>query len=271
MAKKKEQPLVPPPLSKVKLDDFDPEFTGGMTKEEALAEEDKLETELAELQNRLFASGQHALLVVLQAMDTGGKDGAIRKVFDTVNPQGVRVVSFKTPTVHELARDFLWRVHLSVPAKGTIGIFNRSHYEDVLIGRVARLAPRQVIDERYEHINAFERLLADTGTVVLKFYLHISKAEQRERLEARLADPHKQWKFSSGDLPVREQWEQYMKAYELALSRCNTDYAPWHIVPANKKWYRDLVITRTIVESLRGLNLQYPPAEEGLDQIVIPD
>ncbi len=271
MAKKKDQPLVPPPLSKIKLDDFDPEFTEGMTKDEALVEEKKLEAELAELQNRLFASGQHALLVVLQAMDTGGKDGAIRKVFDSVNPQGVQVVSFKTPTVHELARDFLWRVHQNVPAKGMIGIFNRSHYEDVLIGRVAKLASRQAIDERYEHINAFERLLTDTGTVVLKFYLHISRDEQKVRLEARLADPMKQWKFSSGDLPVREQWEQYMKAYELALSRCNTAYAPWYIVPANKKWYRDLVITRAIVDSLRGLDLKYPPAEEGLGSIVIPD
>src|SRR5690606_3548652 len=184
---------------------------------------------------------------------------------------GVRVTSFKAPTAQELAHDFLWRVHREVPPKGYIGIFNRSHYEDVLVVRVNRLVPRDVWRKRYDHINNFERMLADNGTRIIKFYLHISKDEQRERFQKRLDDPEKHWKFSTGDLAVREQWDEYMKAYQDVLTQCNTDYAPWYIIPANRKWYRDLVITRTIVETLEDMNPKYPPAEPDLDKVVIPD
>jgi len=261
----------PKPPSYSILSTFDPADTAGYKKEDALLLERSYEAELADWQERLYAEGQQALLVVFQAMDAGGKDGAIKKVFDSVNPQGVRVTSFKVPTPLELAHDFLWRVHQQVPPQGYIGIFNRSHYEDVLIARVNNLVPESVWRTRYDHINAFEKLLADSGTRILKFYLHISKAEQKERLQARLADPAKHWKFSSGDLPVREQWDDYMAAYADALTHCNTDYAPWYVIPANKKWFRDLLITRIICETLTDMNPQFPSAEAGLEQIVIPD
>jgi PPK2 family polyphosphate:nucleotide phosphotransferase len=192
-------------------------------------------------------------------------------VFEGVNPQGVRVTSFKAPTAEELAHDFLWRVHQHTPPKGYIGIFNRRHYEDVLIVRVNNLAPKATIAKRYDHINNFEHYLADSGTRILKFFLHISKEEQKERFQERLDNPDKLWKFSMGDLPVREHWDDYMVAYEAALSKCNTEYAPWHIVPANRKWYRNLVITKAIVNTLEAMNPQYPAPETGLDQVVIPD
>jgi PPK2 family polyphosphate:nucleotide phosphotransferase len=170
-----------------------------------------------------------------------------------------------------LAHDFLWRVHQQVPPKGYIGIFNRSHYEDVLVVRVNNIVPEEVWRARYDHINNFEKMLSDSGVKILKFFLHISKEEQQERFQARLDDPQKHWKFSLGDLPVREKWEDYMQAYSDAISFCNTDYAPWHIVPANKKWYRDYIITKTIVETLESMPLKYPDPEPGLDKVVIPD
>jgi len=258
------------PAGKVKLLDFDPNYTGGFTKATARAEESKLEERLAELQERLYAGRQAALLIVLQGMDTAGKDGAIEHVFDVINPNGLRVANFKVPTSEELAHDFLWRIHKEAPEKGYIGIFNRSHYEDVLVVRVNKLVPESVWKARYEQINHFEHILAASGTRILKFYLHISKDEQKERLQARLEDPAKHWKFNVGDLKVREQWDDYMSAYEDALSNCNMPYAPWYIVPANKKWYRNLVITRTIVETLEQMNLQFPQSED-LSGVVIPD
>ncbi|MBZ0301732.1 MAG: polyphosphate kinase 2 family protein [Anaerolineae bacterium] len=266
-----EQLFHPKPGSKVRLSNFDPSDRGDYDRSKADDEEDALEQKLASLQERLYAEGKQALLVVLQAMDAGGKDGTIKHVFDRVNPQGVRVTSFKAPTPEELAHDFLWRVHKQVPAKGYIGIFNRSHYEDVLVVRVNDLVPRDVWEARYRHINQFEHLLADSGVRILKFFLHISKDEQKERFQERLEKPDKHWKFSTGDLPVREKWDDYMRAYEDVLSRCNTDYAPWYIVPANRKWYRNLIVTRTIVEALESMNPQYPPAEPDLDKVVIPD
>lgn len=265
------QQLIPEPGSEVRLRDYDPAYRGETNRAQARTEEKQLEQRIAVLQERLYAEGQQSLLVVLQAMDAGGKDSAIRKVFDSVNPQGVRVTSFKAPTAEELAHDFLWRVHQHVPPKGYIGIFNRSHYEDVLIVRVNNLVPQAVWEKRYEQINQFEGLLADNGTRILKFFLHISKAEQKERFQERLDNPEKHWKFSKGDLPVRERWDDYMRAYEVALTRCNTDYAPWHIVPANRKWYRNLVVTRAITEALEDMNPQFPPSEPGLDSVVIPD
>jgi PPK2 family polyphosphate:nucleotide phosphotransferase len=265
------QPLIPPFGEKVTLKNFDADYDEGLSKEEGQAEEARLEARLAELQDMLFAQGKHALLVVFQAMDAGGKDGAIKKVFDSVNPQGVRVASFKVPTPEELAHDYLWRIHQRVPAKGYIGIFNRSHYEDVLVVRVNEIVPRAVWEKRYGQINEFEQLLAETGTHILKFYLHISKEEQRERLQARLDDPTKRWKFSPGDLPVRERWDDYMAAYEDVFARCNHAHAPWHIVPANKKWYRDLVITRAIVSALESMGLAYPEPDFDPTTIVIPE
>lgn len=259
------------PDGKVDLSRIDAEDTAGLSKSDAQRLEADLEARLAELQERLYAESKQALLVVFQAMDAGGKDGAIRKVFDCVNPQGVRVASFKAPTPLELSHDFLWRIHQQVPPKGYIGIFNRSHYEDVLVVRVNELVPEPVWKARYDQINAFESLLHASGTRIVKFYLHISKDEQKQRFEARLQDPTKQWKFSTGDLPVRERWDDYMQAYEAALSRCSTDDAPWYIVPANKKWFRDLLITQLIVETLEAMNPQFPDPETGLDAIVIPD
>lgn len=263
------QKLVPEIGSKVNLADCDPAYKADYDKARAKAEEKELEDRMASLQERLYAEGKQALLIVLQAMDAGGKDSTIKKVFDEVNPQGVHIANFKVPTAEELAHDFLWRVHKQVPKKGYIGIFNRSHYEDVLVVRVNKLVPDEVWQQRYAHINNFERLLVESGTQILKFYLHISKDEQKERFQARLDNPDKHWKFSKGDLAVRDQWDDYMRAYEAALSHCNTEYAPWHIIPANRKWYRNLVVTRTIVEKLETMNPQFPPAEPGLDQIVI--
>ncbi len=266
-----KQPIIPKPGSKVKLGSFDPDYHEDYDKQSAGEEVARLQARIEAFQEMLYAQGAQALLIVLQAMDAGGKDGTIRRVFEGVNPQGVRVVSFKAPTPEELAHDFLWRVHEHVPPKGYIGIFNRSHYEDVLVVRVNDLVPQAVWKQRYDQINSFERLLADTGTRILKFYLHISKAEQKERLQARLDDPTKQWKFSLGDLPVRERWDDYMQAYEDALSNCNTEYAPWYIVPANHKWYRDLVVTRAIVAAMEDMKLAYPAPQAGLDKVVIPD
>ncbi len=206
---------------------------------------------------------------MLQAMDTGGKDGAIRKVFEGVNPQGVHVANFKKPTEEELAHDYLWRVHSHTPGDGEIAVFNRSHYEDVLVVRVLELAPEEVWRPRYDHIVAFEQLLVDEGTTIVKFYLHISKEEQAERLQVRLDDPAKRWKFNTGDLEHRKLWDDYMAAFEEAIARTSTTQAPWYVVPANHKWYRDIVIARTLVATLRGLDLHYPPPEDDLDGVVI--
>lgn len=259
------------PGKKVELQDHDPGFHGDYNEKRAEEETDHLQEEMFSLQERLYAEGNQSLLIVFQAMDAGGKDGAIKKVFQGINPQGVRVASFKAPSPEELAHDFLWRIHQHTPPKGYIGIFNRSHYEDVLIVRVNALALRAVWEKRYDHINHFEQLLADSGTRIIKFFLHISKEEQKERFQERLDKPEKQWKFSLGDLLVRERWNDYVEAYEDALTRCNTPYAPWCIVPANRKWYRDLVVTSAIVDILKEMNPSYPPPEDGLDKVIIPD
>lgn len=269
---KQEQPLIPPFGERVKLSDYDPDYRGEYrNKTTGLKHLAELQLQLATLQERLYAESKQSLLVVFQAMDTGGKDGAIKHVFAPVNPQGLRIASFKSPSSKELAHDFLWRIHQNTPAKGEIGIFNRSHYEDVLIVRVNKLVPDEVWKARYDHINNFEKNLADSGTRILKFYLHISKAEQKARLQERLDDPEKHWKFELGDLPVRERWDEYMEAYQDALTFCNTDYAPWHIIPANRKWYRNIVITERIIQELEDMNPQFPPADKHLDQVVIPD
>lgn len=266
-----EQIIRPEPFQKIFMENFDPQYNGGLDKDETKAETKKLRERMAELQEILYAQGKYSVLIILQAMDAGGKDSTINKVFSGVNPQGFRIASFKKPSEEELAHDFLWRIHKEVPTKGKIGIFNRSHYEDVLVVRVNNLVPKKVWQARYDHINNFEKLLVDSGTTILKFYLHVSKEEQKERFQDRLDDPSKHWKFSKGDLPVREQWDDYMRAFEDAISHCNTDYAPWYIVPANRKWYRNYVIIKTIVEVMEAMPLEYPPAEDGLDEVVIPD
>ena len=266
----KQQYLVKPD-TKVKLSKWDPndtsDFKGG--KEEGLAKLEKLNGKLETLQELMFAEHKQKVLVVLQAMDTGGKDGAIRRVFDRVNPAGVRVASFKAPTQEELDHDYLWRVHKQVPGKGELVVFNRSHYEDVLVVRVHNYVPPEVWSKRFDQINEFERNLAENGTTILKFYLHIDLEEQKERLQARLDDPTKRWKFRLGDLEERKLWPEYMKAFEDVLSKTSTEYAPWYIVPANRKWFRDLVISSVLVDTLEGLKMKYPESEENLDGVVI--
>ncbi|MBI5294929.1 MAG: polyphosphate kinase 2 family protein [Chloroflexi bacterium] len=259
------------PGKKISLEKLDPNdnksFKGD--KEQGLKSLAKLNQELQSLQELLYAEQKHKVLIVLQAMDTGGKDGAIRRVFDGVNPQGVKVASFKVPTAEELAHDFLWRVHKVTPGLGEMVIFNRSHYEDVLVVRVHGYAPEEVWKKRYDQINDFERLLAESGTTILKFFLHIDRDEQKERLQARLDDPTKTWKFRLGDLEERKLWGDYMQAYEDALNKTSTDYAPWYVVPANRKWYRDLVISTVLVNTLKGFKMEYPKPEENLDGVVI--
>ncbi len=228
-----------------------------------------LNKRLAALQELLYAEHQHKILIVLQALDTGGKDSTIRHVFTGVNPQGVRVVNFGVPTPRERDHDYLWRIHPHVPGKGEIVIFNRSHYEDVLVVRVHNLVPPAVWNRRYAHINAFERMLADEGTTILKFYLHMDKDEQKRRLEARRDNPTKRWKFNPRDLAERALWPDYMQAYAQALSQTSTPWAPWYIVPANRKWYRNLVVASVIVETLEKLEMRYPEPEEDLSHIVI--
>ncbi len=246
----------------VSLSEHDPGERLTFEGKKALGQEylDELTGRLRELQELLHAEGKHRLLVVLQAIDTGGKDGVIRHVFRSVNPQGVKVSSFKAPTRAELARDYLWRIHAEVPARGEIRIFNRSHYEDVLAVRVRGLQPTEVWERRYGHLNDFERMLADEGVTILKFFLHISKEEQRERLQSRLDDPTKRWKFDPGDLEDRALWDAYQEAFEAMLSRTSTPWAPWYVVPANSKWYRNLVVARVLVETLEGLGMRFPEA-----------
>lgn len=246
------------PKEKVKLQKIDTEGNG--EKDEAVAKFLEINEKLEALQERLYAEGKHKILVVLQGMDTSGKDGTIRAVFDGVNPQGVRVAGFKVPTAEELAHDYLWRVHKQTPGKGEIVIFNRSHYEDVLVVRVHKLVPEEVWKKRFDQINDFEHLLAEEGTTILKFFLHISRKEQKERLLERLADPSKHWKFNPGDLEERAIWDQYEAAYEDVLERTSTEWAPWYIIPADKKWFRNLVIGKILLETLEKLDIQVPPA-----------
>lgn len=238
-------------------------------KQAGVAEFKLLRQELIGWQEKLYAEGKQKLLIVLQAMDAGGKDGTIRHLFQGVNPQGVQVSSFKVPSHNELAHDFLWRIHQKVPALGTIGVFNRSHYEDVLVVRVDKFVSEQVWRQRYEQINAFEKLLVESGTTVLKFYLHISKEEQQKRLQARIDDPTKHWKFSMEDTNKRKQWDAYMAAYEDLLNYCTTAYAPWYVIPANQKWYRNLAIARVVVAACRQMNPQYPAPQADFSDIII--
>lgn len=259
------------PGTKVNLDKYDPRDTSGFQGKDAdeHKESEKLNESLRGLQEKLYAEHKWKVLVVLQGMDTAGKDGVIHRVFLGVNPQGVQVGHFGVPTPEELDHDFLWRIHKQTPGKGEMVIFNRSHYEGVLVERVHKIVDVVVWQRRYKQINDFERLLSDDGTVVLKFYLHISKDEQKKRLEARLGDPTKEWKFSINDLPERKFWDEYMKAYQDMLSETSTEWAPWYLIPSDHKWYRDLVVSRIIVKAIDKLDLQYPKPTKDLATVKI--
>lgn len=247
---------------KARLAKIDPrQKTGFRNRAAAERQTDKDIGIIDTLQDRLYAEREQALLVVLQAMDTGGKDGTIRRIFGPVDPLGMRAVAFRAPTPEELAHDFLWRIHKQVPGKGEICVFNRSHYEDVLVARVRNLAPREVIERRYEQINVFERTLAENGVEIVKLFLHISKEEQRERLQERVDLPEKRWKFNPGDLEDRVLWDDYMAAYELAVNRCATPRAPWYVVPADRNWYRNAVVAAIIRARLEAMDPKYPAPE----------
>ena len=247
------------PGQKVRLHKIDPDSTGDL---KGKAEAERIlashTAQLDHLQTLLYAGAQHSLLVVLQGMDASGKDGTIKHVMSGINPQGCSVTSFKEPSRTELEHDFLWRVHQAVPPRGRIAIFNRSHYEDVLIARVHNLVPKKVWSERYGQINAFEKILTQNNVRILKFFLHISKAEQQRRLRARVDDPHKYWKFSKTDLAERRYWDEYQDAYAAALSKCSTDHAPWYLIPANQKWFRNVCISSIIIEELKALHMRFP-------------
>jgi PPK2 family polyphosphate:nucleotide phosphotransferase len=253
----------------VRLSKWDADYTIGLDKDDAAKILKKNIERLAELEYRLYAESQRSLLIVLQGMDAAGKDGTVRHVMSGLNPQSCRVTSFKVPSTEEQSHDFLWRIHKAVPARGEIGIFNRSHYEDVLVVRVHNLQPKSVWSERYAQINEFEKMLTANNVVVLKFFLHVSKDEQRKRLEARLDDPTKNWKLSPADVAERKRWKDYQHAYEEALTRCSTGYAPWFIIPANKKWFRNLAVSQIVVETLESLDLKFPKPVADLSEIVI--
>jgi PPK2 family polyphosphate:nucleotide phosphotransferase len=256
-------------MKSIHLDDYDPDDTSAVDggKKECAELNAAIQKRIGELQELLFAGHEHKVLIILQGMDTSGKDGAVRHVMAEASPQNIRVVSFKKPTEPELDRDYLWRVHTQVPAKGEIAIFNRSHYEDVLIVRVHGDQGDKFWEKRFRQINDFERMLAENGTLILKFFLHISKEEQRERLEARISDPTKRWKFQHTDLEERKLWKDYMHAYEEALSATSTKWAPWTIVPANRKWYRNYIVGKTIADALDELKMKYPEPDLSAERV----
>ncbi len=242
---------VPPGAAKFSLKDYDPGYSAGLSKSDGTKLFEAMDSGLTEIQELLYAAQQNSVLVVLQGMDTSGKDGTVSHVMSVVNPQGCRVNAFKAPTPEELAHDFLWRVHPHAPGKGLMEIFNRSHYEDVLVTRVHNLVPKEMWQQRYEQINAFEELLAADGTIILKFFLYIGQDEQAKRLQAREDDPDKRWKLSPGDYVEREYWDDYIKAYEAALTKCSTPHAPWYVIPANHKWYRNLAVAKVLADTLQ--------------------
>lgn len=260
--------LIVPPGAKLRLDRRDPAATPEVNDKQAAVEIVEANTKrLAEHQYLLYAEGKRAVLIVIQAMDAGGKDGIIRHVMTGLNPQGCRVTSFKVPSSEELHHDFLWRIHKAVPAAGEVGIFNRSHYEDVLVVRVHKLVPRDVWSARYRQINAFEEMLAGNKVTILKFFLHISREEQKKRFKERLSDPTKEWKISEADFTERRYWDEYVAAYEDALSQCSTPWAPWYVIPADHKWFRNLAVSQIIIEAMEGLDMKFPKPSVDLEKI----
>jgi PPK2 family polyphosphate:nucleotide phosphotransferase len=246
------------PGDKIRLSKIDPDNAGRLTKEDACARVDELRKEIAELQEKLYAQHERSLLVIFQGIDTAGKDGAIEDLCYGMNPAGLELARFREPTPAELEHDFLWRAHQVAPARGMFGIWNRSHYEDVLVARVHKLVPKKIWKARFDQINCFEETLAENGTIILKFMLHISKDEQKRRLEARLEDPSKRWKFNVADLKERALWNDYQKAYEDAINCCSIRHAPWYIVPANHKWARDFAVIDTVFHRLKKMKPRYP-------------
>ena len=255
------------PGSSVRLRDFEPGYKGDYNKHRALEKTEDLRQKMSELQQGLFAERKRSLLIVLQALDAGGKDGVIKHVIGSMNPDGCRVANFKEPTQQELAHDFLWRIEAQTPAKGEIAIFNRSHYEDVLIVRVHNLVPKSTWSKRYQQINDFERRLIQNGTQVLKFFLHVSKEEQLQRFEERLDDPAKRWKISEADYNEREYWDDYLRAYEDVFRMCNSEEAPWFVIPADHKWFRDLAVSEIIVSTMESMNFQVPAPTVDIQEI----
>jgi PPK2 family polyphosphate:nucleotide phosphotransferase len=255
------------PGSEVQLKKLDPDDTFGIKRDDKALE--KTLNRLRELQLLLYADKRYSLLIVLQGLDAAGKDGTIRHVMSGVNPQGCDVTSFKAPSSEELARDYLWRIHKAVPPRGTIGIFNRSQYEDVLIVRVHKLVPKSVWGQRYQQINDFERMLTDNGTTILKFFLHISKEEQKKRFEARIQDSSRNWKLSLPDFEERQHWDDYTAAYEDALSKCSTKEAPWYVIPANKKWFRNYLVAELVAKALENMRLKYPAPSVDISKVVL--
>ena len=256
--------------NQVTLSKFDPDDTGNFKKTVGDKEKAKALTKgyiekMGQLQERLYASGKRSLLIILQGMDTSGKDGTIKNVMSGINPQGCQVVTFKTPSEQELKHDFLWRVHYSAPAKGHIGIFNRSHYEDVLITRVHGKISNKVAKQRFDQIKEFEEMLSENGTAIVKFFLHISKDEQKKRLEERIHDPEKYWKFNAGDIEERKFWQDYMEAFEDMISVTSTERSPWFVIPANRNWYRNLLVAQIVVSALEDMKLKMPPAPSDID------
>lgn len=239
------------------------------SKEESLQRMEELQAQLSEFQERLYAENKRSVLIIFQAMDTGGKDGAVKSLMTGLNPTGVQVTSFKAPTWEELDHDYLWRVHQKVPSRGMIGVWNRSHYEDVLITRVHKMVDKKTCQARFEQINNFEKMLVENDVTLLKFFLHISKDEQKERLQARLDDPTKHWKFNEGDLKERALWDEYQVAYEDVLNQCSTKYAPWFIVPADKKWARNIIIAEAVLDAIAKLKPQFPQVELDPAKMVI--
>jgi len=259
--------LMVPLEKRIRLGDIDPADTHGLTKEDAAEALVKNLERLSLLQYLLYAEGRRSVLVVLQGIDAGGKDGTIRRVMSGLNPQGVRVTPFKVPEGAEKRHDYLWRIHHALPEYGEIGIFNRSHYEDVLVVRVHGLVPKSVWSKRYRQINEFERMLSESGVTIVKFLLFISKEEQARRFRERLEDKQRNWKFSPNDLKEREYWDAYIEAYEDMLTKCNSEYAPWYVIPANRKWFRNLAVAQILVETLNGMKLQYPKPSADLSKI----
>jgi len=265
------EPYRVPPGSTASLDHWSTNDSGGFNKSSGRDATKGLNERIEHLQEVLWAEGKHKVLIVIQATDTGGKDGTIRHVFDGVNPQGVKVASFKKPSTLERAHDYLWRVHAKTPGSGEMVLFNRSHYEDVLVVRVHGFVPEEQWRRRYEHIRNFEQMLVDEGTTIIKFFLNISKAEQKERLQSRLDEAEKHWKFSSNDIAERKKWDDYQLAFADMVNETSTEAAPWYVIPADRKWFRNLLISQIVADTLEGLNMEYPAPEEGLDAIVIDD
>jgi PPK2 family polyphosphate:nucleotide phosphotransferase len=269
MAKSASQPVSPPRDKKFRIKHYDAGYTGDLSEKAAKECIVDLRQRVAELQSQLVADGRFALLVVLQGMDASGKDGAANSVFRDCGPVGCSVHAFGVPSEEERSHDYLWRIHKAMPEKGKTDIFNRSHYESLLVERVKSLVPQKRWQDRYEEINQFERMLTREGTVILKFFLHISKDEQRIQLQQRIDDPSKQYKFRMGDLDDRKLWDEYMLAYEDVVGNCNTSYAPWYIAPSNHRWYRDIVIAEAVIARLESLKLHFPPAEAGIENLKI--